>query len=107
MTVLETHLKLSGDQSPFAVLRNDMAAAIRDDASRLMDELIAKVKIILIDIHDWLQVMFYQEVQDERELEALEILEKFQGEAKHRYLCIQRDLETIERRYRQVKQEPK
>lgn len=107
MTLLETHLKLPGDQSPFAVLRNDMATAILDSASRLMDELTARVRSILLDIHDWLQVMFYTDVEDEKEMEALEILAKFQGEAKDRYLSIQRDLERIEQRYRQVKKEAK
>ena len=98
MAIFETHLKLSGDRSPFAVLRNKMADAILTSAREAMDALAESVRGIYRDIGDWLEAMLNTEVT-QAELEVIELLQKFHTKAQGRYCDIREALSAIAEKY--------
>ncbi|CAK3974273.1 hypothetical protein D0865_05698 [Lecanosticta acicola] len=99
LTIFETHLKLPGDRSPFAVLCTRMAEAIVKRTQELLTELTEGVKRILGDIRQWLEAMFYEQSNDPQEIEVRQLLEKFHIKAQEEFGEIRDTLKVVERRY--------
>lgn len=78
LAVIQTHLGLKGDRSPFTILHESMTAAIASETKRQTDWLRDQVKANFEDTWKWLEGMFGKEgCGEEDQVDAAQKVQKY------------------------------